>query len=476
MCWLLDTDSDSARNCTNGVNASTTVACLKADELSLARDYLMRLMKKIAYCGQISRSKPEIEAAHKRRLAVEHEKQLLRDVEERPSDTVLDDSVVASAMTLARTESDPRVTNLSHFYVELNFDKVESSHFTLVRKVSGGINGDIFRYRWCREEQQQSQDVAVKKLRNSSLQRELGIQTNERSIQLEPGKNAPPEEDALTEIGVLSYLASQPDCSTHLLKMLGCFSDLSCTWLVTEFADAGELFNMVSSPLLTDDKKKRYSWELLQAVACLHHHRIGHRDISLENILIKDDMVKLMDFGLAVCSHSASGSPLRYFRAAGKSFYRAPECYVPSLAQVQIVTPCNCQPGDVVMVNADNGCLCEVRLPPKSNPGSRCKADVWGYAAQPADIFATGLAICILWCGFPLWKKALLADATFAFVHRLKDNGIASLLQRWKKPLPPTDVLNLLVGMLQTDAPSKRLSAAECLDSHWFSSLRTRGA
>merc|ERR1712188_267703 len=122
----------------------------------------------------------------------------------------------------------------------------------------------------------------------------------------------------------------------------------------------------VASSQIDEDKACRYSWELLQATEYLHRHQIGHRDISLENTLIKNDSVKLMDFGLSVRSHSASGLPLRYFRAAGKNFYRAPECYIPLTKETSIISPADCHPGDVVMLNAGDGYLCEVRLPQDS--------------------------------------------------------------------------------------------------------------
>merc|ERR1711988_1459606 len=111
------------------------------------------------------------------------------------------------------------------------------------------------------------------------------------------------------------------------------------------------------------EKKRRFSWELLQAVEYLHRHQIGHRDISLENTLVKNDSLKLMDFGVAVRSHSTSGIPLRYFRAAGKNFYRAPECYVPLTTDARVVSPDDSKPGDIVMVRTGSGYLCEVRLP-----------------------------------------------------------------------------------------------------------------
>merc|ERR1719478_72580 len=165
-----------------------------------------------------------------------------------------------------------------------------------------------------------------------------------------------------------------------------------------------------------------------------------------------------MDFGHAVHSHSASGTALRYFRPAGKNFYRAPECYVPVTADVRVCAPVDSNPGDVVMVRSDAGFLCEVRLPQDSVEGRTCNAEVWGYTAQPFDVFAAGVAICILCCGFPIWQKALLADPTFAYVHGIGDEGLALLLQRWQKPLPPSGAMELLTGMLKTAAPSKRPS------------------
>jgi serine/threonine protein kinase len=106
-----------------------------------------------------------------------------------------------------------------------------------------------------------------------------------------------------------------------------------------------------------------------------------------------------------------------------------------------------------------------------SVPGATCKADVWGYASQPVDVFAAGMCICILCCGFPVWQKALLTDPTFAYVHNLGKDGIVSLLKHWQKPLPASDALDLMTDMLRTDAPSERPSSSECLARPWFTAL-----
>merc|ERR1712178_604053 len=118
----------------------------------------------------------------------------------------------------------------------------------------------------------------------------------------------------------------------YLLRFQGVFIESRFTWLVTELAEGGELFSVAASGAVTESQVRRYMWQILQAVSYLHKHCIGHRDISLENVLLKDDVVRVMDFGMAVRSHSASGMPLRYFKTVGKDFYRPPECYVPVTA------------------------------------------------------------------------------------------------------------------------------------------------
>lgn len=416
-----------------------------------------------------------VEAAVREKTGVpEREQRLYQDGKELAVEDSVSSIHVCAPILLVRTISDPRITNLSHFHIPLKFEEVRASDFKMVRKVSQGINGDIFRYRWLQEDSPdpfsgQCISVAVKKLRNTCLRYSSQVVTDERAAHLEPWKHAPPAEDALAEIGVLTYLSKQTDLPKFLIRMLGCFAGPSNqTWLVSEFAEGGELFDLAAAQSLSQDKVARYSCELLQAVHYLHGHHISHRDISLENVLIKDDAVKLMDFGQAVRSHSGSGAELRYFRAVGKTFYRAPECYVPLTAEIRVTAPAFSQPEDIVMVTSPCGYLCEVRLPLNSAPGTSCKCEVWGYAGHPVDIFATGMCIFILCCGFPIWQKALLVDPSFAYVHSLGEGGIASILGRWQRPLPAPAALDLMTDMMQTHAPSKRPSASDCLASSWF--------
>lgn len=368
---------------------------------------------------------------------------------------------------LVRSQSDPRVSDLGHFRPSTaRFEPLASGNFTVVRKLAQGINGDIFRYKWRKESEM---DVTVKKLRVSMMEKQLDTERDERNAHLGHAR-APEAEDSLTEIGVLSYLAAQPDLPAYLLRMLGVYSSGQFSWLVTEFCDGGELFEVAAAGSLQEAQVRVYAWQTMQAVAYLHKHRISHRDISLENILLKDGVVRLMDFGMAVKSHTTSGTPIRFFRAVGKNYYRAPECYVPAVKEVVVTAPAASSPGDIVLAKPSGGYLCEVKLPLEAVPGKPCRAEVWGYAAPNADIFAVSVCLFILLTGNPPFGKAKLADALFSYIYSNGDRGIEQLMQSWGKVLPSSDLMTLMVSMMKTE-PSKRPSAEECLASPWFQAM-----
>lgn len=373
----------------------------------------------------------------------------------------------AEPLWLVRSVTDPRITNLGHFRPHIDFTAAPKGAFTSVRKLASGIQGDIYQYRWQQAERTE-ETVAVKRLRVDRLQAVSGTETDERVVHLGMAKRAPEAEDALTEIGVLSYLSRQADACPYILRMRGVFAEESSVLLVTDFADGGDLFDVAASGRVPEAKLKRHMFQLITAVEYLHRHRIGHRDISLENVLVKDGNLRLMDFGMSVSSHSPSGVPLRFFRAVGKDSYRAPEVYVPGTAQIRVSMPSGCKAGGVAMVQArSTGQLCEVRFPEEAVPGQQCMAEVWGYGAQPADLFSCGVSCFMLAWQCPPWNRAKLSDTMFSFVHSKGSKGVEGLLQHWKKPLLSQDAMSFLRDLLQSD-PAKRPTAAECLEGSWL--------
>ena len=90
-----------------------------------------------------------------------------------------------------------------------------------------------------------------------------------------------------------------------------------------EYVSGGELYNIVERRgRLLEPKAKKYFQQLVSAVEYSHFHKISHRDLKLENILIDNkDNIKLTDFGLS--NYMRDGEFLK--TCCGTSNYAAPE-------------------------------------------------------------------------------------------------------------------------------------------------------
>lgn len=73
---------------------------------------------------------------------------------------------------------------------------------------------------------------------------------------------------------------------------------------------------------LPERKVKHYMYQLLKSVEHMHRNGIFHRDVKPENILIREDVLKLADFGS--CRSVYSKQP--YTEYISTRWYRAPEC------------------------------------------------------------------------------------------------------------------------------------------------------
>jgi serine/threonine protein kinase len=225
---------------------------------------------------------------------------------------------------------------------------------------------------------------------------------------------------------------------------------------VLEAADA-DLFDVVKARGrgLGESEIRRLMWQLCVAVSFLHREaNIGHNDISLENLLVKDGLLKLMDFGQATeLTVDADGEEAfaKLKRPRGKRTYMAPEMH--------------------------SGL----------------------YQSAPADVFACGVVFFILIAGSPPWRTAEKGDACWDYVRR---KGLEALLMSWQKQAASHDAVDelerfarlrlngrlatmlrtylepvsregteLLTSMLNPD-PAERPTAEQCLASSWFAPLR----
>ena len=87
----------------------------------------------------------------------------------------------------------------------------------------------------------------------------------------------------------------------NLLKLYQIIEDNQRYYLVTEYANNGELFDLiVSKKYLSENEASIFFTQLIYAIEYLQKNKISHRDIKPENLLIKNNKeLILIDFGLS---------------------------------------------------------------------------------------------------------------------------------------------------------------------------------
>ncbi|KAF9435117.1 hypothetical protein BGZ76_006867 [Entomortierella beljakovae] len=124
-------------------------------------------------------------------------------------------------------------------------------------------------------------------------------------------------KDIIRETDIVSRLTHK-----HIIQCLGVVRDANFVYIVTDYAEGGNLRDAV--PRLDWENKKRIVAEIALGLAYLHGEGIIHRDIKGLNILLtKYDEVKLCDFGLAKVM--ASASCVTSYKPKGTPRWMAPE-------------------------------------------------------------------------------------------------------------------------------------------------------
>jgi len=128
------------------------------------------------------------------------------------------------------------------------------------------------------------------------------------------------EERALNELEVLKKFKS----SEYFVNLIESFTLNGSCFMVMEFLAGCDLFDFVTTNILSEDVIKYIFLQLLKGVKQLHECGIVHHDLKLENILIgKNGKIKLIDFNL--CCFVSGDCKISKF--CGTEAYLAPELF-----------------------------------------------------------------------------------------------------------------------------------------------------
>lgn len=382
--------------------------------------------------------------------------------------------------------ADVRDTNLFFFHRHMEAGRAAVlGNFKRVQGISEAIHGKVERHRLQRHDGSVDQSsYVVKNMPKDPSRTKPGLRAfyHRQYRHRRPDPNGRREcgvEDPWNEIGVLQYLASRPHCDS-ILRIVDYYDEPLTMALVTEDCRGGELFAVVSSQphLFTQDIVQRCLHQIFGAIGHLHENDVGHRDISLENILLLERLPppggafttvtpKVMDFGQAVRCRTSDGRPFRYFGMAGKPYYRDPASYIPvdprtkiPLGQVTLARPLGNEGG---VVQAPSAGFAEVILD-DGEPGSMCVLDLAGYRVDRFDAFSAGVVAFILAFGVPPWKEATNNDRGFMYV---RSHGITGMIDSWRKPRLPSDAMQCIQGLLSVD-PALRPTMQDAIACPWI--------
>ncbi|KAI8107559.1 hypothetical protein M9434_004496 [Picochlorum sp. BPE23] len=259
-----------------------------------------------------------------------------------------------------------------------------------------------------------------------------------KQIRLEQDEEGVPST-AIREISLLKDLRHQ-----NVVALLDVVHEDGKLHLIFEYLDSDLKKHMDASPSEYHRPFliKKYLYQMLSGIAHCHSHRILHRDLKPQNLLIdkNSNTLKLADFGLA----RAFGIPVRqYTREVITLWYRAPEIL---LGSKQYSTPV-----DLWSI----GCIfAEMAMQKPLFPGDSEIDElfkIFQVLGTPNEVVFPGVTSLPEYNDvFPKWRPQNLADV----VPTLCPAGID------------------LLGKLLQYSPTRRIGAKAAMEHEYFDDLK----
>ncbi|XP_031625569.1 uncharacterized protein LOC116342192 isoform X2 [Contarinia nasturtii] len=155
-----------------------------------------------------------------------------------------------------------------------NHRKKLRQRFDIIKKLGQGTYGKV----QLGINKETSQDVAIKTIKKCKIETEADLVRIRREVQIMSSVQHP-----------------------NIIHIYEVFENREKMVLVMEFAAGGELYDYLSErKVLTEEEARRIFRQIATAVYYCHKHKICHRDLKLENILLDEHgNAKIADFGLS---------------------------------------------------------------------------------------------------------------------------------------------------------------------------------
>ena len=229
------------------------------------------------------------------------------------------------------------------------------------------------------------------------------------------------QENPFQEIAAMQYVGND---HPNVMGQIECCGDGDNLYSIMDFSDGSEMFDIVDQHgPLNEETGKKIFLQIVRGTQRIHGMGLGHRDMSLENVLCsRRGVARIIDFGMSLL------------------LPRRPD-------------------GTFVLIRPQGTCGKRNYISPEVVANQR------PFNPQHADLWALGVKLFIMLTGVPPVDMAYELDERYQMVRsgRLRD-----MLQHWNFSLSP-EVVDLMTQILQAE-PAQRLSLEGMLAHPWLRS------